>query len=109
MKMRSSLIVLLLAVTTTAQNRGMEAVYEQQSSQWFEAPMTRATISGDGKWAAFTTVGGVVRVITLSSGRERLGELSAGLDAPATAAAFCGGGTALVRGKRGAEQGWFLS
>jgi Tol biopolymer transport system component len=87
----------------------MEAVYEQQSSQWFETPMTRAIISGDGKWAAFTNFGKLVRVITLSNGKENLGELSAGLDAPATAAAFCGDGTALVRGKRGAEHGWFLS
>jgi hypothetical protein len=92
-----------------AQNRGMEAVYEQQTSQWFDGPLTRATISPDGKWAMFAEFGRIARVITLSNGKENLGELSTGLVAPATGAGFCGDGTVLVRGRRGAERGWFLS
>src|SRR5215475_12646075 len=106
MTMRRKLILLLFGAAVLAQNRGMEAVYEQQSSQWFEAPLTRATISADGRWAVFANLGHVVRVITLSNGKENLGELSAGLDGPATAAGFCGDGSALVRGRRGAEHGW---
>jgi hypothetical protein len=109
MTMERKVILFLFGAAALAQNRGMEAVYEQQSSQWFEAPLTRVSISGDGKWALFSNTGQLVRVITLSNGKENLGELSAGLDGPATAAGFCGDGTALVRGKRGAEHGWFLS
>src|SRR5215469_6366601 len=63
--LRNVVLAVVCLTVVVAQNRGMEAIYEQQSSQWFDGPLTRATISGDGKWALFSQNGQMTRVITL--------------------------------------------
>jgi Tol biopolymer transport system component len=90
----------------SAQTGQSTKLYEYASNQWFEALTNAVSISADGKWALFTS-SQAVRLVALQNGHEDQVQLSAGLDAPPRAAAFCG--TKLARvGKRGTETGWFI-
>jgi len=105
------IIVLLLPHLAVAQERGNRdaMVYEQPSNQWFEGPATDVAISADAEWALFTEWGRVEALVSLKTGHEDRQHLSADLDSPPRAAAFCGNGKLAYLGKRAGQHGWFVS
>ncbi|HUJ30919.1 MAG TPA: hypothetical protein VLY23_06530 [Candidatus Acidoferrum sp.] len=89
-------------------NANDKLVLELPSNRWFEGPLTRVTVSPDGKWALFNGHGGKgdLSLISFKTGADdlyrRMGDLNR-LDNEV----FCGTGVARL-GERLTEDGWFL-
>jgi Tol biopolymer transport system component len=96
--------------TQNAANTGDKLVLEVPSNQWFEGPLERVTVSGNGRWAIINRRGVQpnLQLFSLQTGREDLLALMADLNRVDNAV-FCGPGNGLARlGERTVEDGWFL-
>ncbi|HWL84993.1 MAG TPA: hypothetical protein VNO21_04290, partial [Polyangiaceae bacterium] len=79
-----------------------ELLYEERPAVWFEASMTPARISPDGRRAVYGSRD-AFKVIDLRTGQR---DTAFGVDS-ASFAAFAANGDLVVLGRRGAESGWF--
>ena len=110
---RTLAAVLSLALVSfcLTQNRATTAadvlVLDQPGNQWYEGPLTRVTISLDGKWALFFSGLGRMHLHSLATGRADPETLRGGLDR-LDAAGFCGPGGFIRLGMRGTESGIFF-
>ena len=85
-------------------------VLELPTNQWFEGPLERVTVSGNGRWAIVNRRGVQpdLQLLSLQTGREDSLILMADLNRVDNAV-FCGSGSGLARvGERTVEDGWFL-
>ncbi len=98
------------APNTSTQNAADTLVLELPSSQWFEGPLERVAVSGNGRWAIINSDGlqSNLQLFSLQTRHEDPLTLTADLNRIDNAI-FCGPGGRLARlGERTVEDGWFL-
>jgi Tol biopolymer transport system component len=102
------LILAVMSRSSTGQIRET-VVYERVVNEWFEGPLTRMQIAGDGAFAAFALLGGgrSLQFVPLNASTQKEPENVRGFEPPIEAVMNCGPGFAF-KGKRGTERGWFI-
>jgi len=83
-------------------------LFVEHPAAWFEGYSTAAQVSPDGRWAAYSSGGGPLRILDLETGGPAPANRWMRIDSARTAT-FGPGGRIAWLGRHGAQTGWFMA